>query len=99
MSYHIEYGPAVPPQYAPMPKPPRLRIMTATFLLLFAFLVRQFFPSGAEKLRLLLLPGTPTVTQQALDFLMGDLRDGEPLGQAFTAFCTYIIDNDQTLPH
>lgn len=99
MSYRIEYGPAIPPEYRKEPKSTRLRVLTALFLLLFTLLVRQFFPSGTDKLRAALLPGAPTITQQALDFLMGDLRDGEPLGQAFTAFCTYIIDNDQTLSH
>lgn len=99
MPYRIEYGSAIPPQYIKKKKPLRLQIMTAIFLLTFSLLVRQFFPAGTQKLRQILLPGTPSVTQEALDMLMGDLRDGESLGDAFTAFCVYIVDHDETISH
>ena len=99
MSYRIEYGPAIPQQYIRKRSPIRLQTMTAACLLLFSLLVRQFFPTGVQELRRVLLPDVPTVTQQALDALMGNLRNGEPLGDAFTAFCAYIIDHDETLPH
>ncbi len=99
MSYRIEYGPAIPERYIKKKNPVRLQAMTAACLLLFALLVRQFYPAGVQQLRRILLPAAPTVTQQALDALMGDLRDGEPLGDAFTAFCTYIIDHDELFPH
>jgi len=59
--------------------------------------VRQFFPEGIGKLRSLLLPIEHSVTQEALDAFMGDLRNGEPLSDSFTAFCVYIIDHDETL--
>lgn len=99
MAYRIEYGSPVPPQYIKRTNPLRLQIMTAVFLLTFSLLVRQFFPAGTQKLRQLLLPGTPSVTQAALDTLMGDLRNGESLTDAFTTFCVYIIDHDETIPH
>lgn len=97
MSYRIEYGPPIPPQYIKKSNPMRLQLMTAAFLLLFTLLVRQFFPSGIRELRQLLLPKAHTVTQMALDAFMVDLRNGEPLGDAVTAFCTYIIDHDETI--
>ena len=99
MSYYIEYGPAIPTQYIKKPRTIRLQAMTATWFLLFSFLVRAFFPEGTEYLRQVLLPDAPTVTQVALEDLMVDLRNGEPLDDAFTAFCVYIIDHDQMLPH
>ena len=99
MSYYIEYGPAIPPRYIKKPRTARLQILTATWLLVFFFLVRAFFPSGAAYLRETLLPDAPTVTQEALEDLMSDLRNGEPLEDAFAAFCTYIIDRDEMLPH
>jgi len=99
MPYRIEYGSAIPPQYIKKTNPLRLQIMTAACLVTFSLLVRQFFPAGTEKLREILLPGTPTVTQDALDILMGDLRNGEPITDAFTAFCVYIVDHDQSIPH
>ena len=97
MAYRIEYGPATPPQYIKRPKLLKLQIMTAVCLLLFTLLVRQAFPAGADKLRQILLPGTPGVTQQALDHLMGGLREGAPIGDSITAFCQYIIDHDEAL--
>ena len=99
MSYRIEYGTTIVPQQTQNKEPIRLRVMTAAFLLLFTLCVRQFFPSGTEKLRSCLLPERLTSTQQALDYLMGDLRHGEPLGQALTAFCASIIFNEQALPN
>ena len=99
MSYRIEYGPAIPSQHTTRKYTARLRILTAVFLLIFVFLVRQYFPTGAENLRQFLLPGAPGVTQTALDQLMEQLRDGQSLGQALTAFCTYIVSNDPSLCH
>ena len=95
MSYRIEYGPLIPPQYIKKAKPLRLQIMTAFFLISFTLLVRYSFPSGVQQLRRILLPETHTITQDALDAMMGSLRNGEPLGNAFTAFCIYIIDHEE----
>lgn len=97
LSYRIEYGPAIPPQYRQKPKFLRLQVMTALFLLLFVLIVRQYFPAGVRTLRQLLLPIHPSVTQQALDELVIDIRDGESFGNAFTAFCVQIISHDQAL--
>ena len=40
-----------------------------------------------------LLPGDPEVTHAALAGLAEDIREGEPLGRAVTAFCQEIVDN------
>lgn len=98
MSYRIEYGPAVPARYVRKRQPFRLQLMTALFLLLFSFAVQRFFPAGTLKLRSLLLPQTPSVTQEALSAFMEDLRCGTALDDSFTAFCAYIIDHDERLP-
>ena len=97
MPYRVEYGPATPQQYNKKKHPYRLQIMTAACFLMFSFAVRQLFPSGVDKLRALILPDEPTVTQTALTGFMGDLCNGESLGDSFTAFCVYIIDHDTTL--
>ena len=95
MPYRIEYGPAISKQPIQKRNPLRLQAMTTVMLLLFSFAVRQFFPAGTEKLRSILLPATPGITQEALDAFMYDLRGGESLGDSFTAFCSYIIDHDE----
>ena len=97
MSYRVEYGPAIPAQYAAKKNPFRLQILTAVFLLLFSFAVRQFFPVGIGKLRTILLPAEHSITQDALNLFMGNLRSGEPRSDSFTAFCVYIIEHDEAL--
>ncbi len=42
-----------------------------------------------------LLPGDPEVTAMALDSLVQDLREGDSLGQAVTAFCREIMEHGQ----
>ena len=98
MSYRIEYGSAIPKQYIRKTNPLRLQAMTAVCLLLFSLVVSQFFPAGTEALRRILLQEKPSVTQEAVDAFMGDIRSGESLGDSLTAFCVYIIDHDETIP-
>ena len=98
LSYRIEYGPAITPQYQTKPKRrARHRVLTALWLLIFVLLVKQCFPSGVQTLRQLLLPASHSITQQALDQLVMEVRDGESFGQAFTAFCQQIIAHDQAV--
>ena len=97
MAYRIEYGPPIPARYRKADNPQRLQVMTATCLLLFIMIVKAWFPAGVQKLQQILLPGTPSATQQALDTLVTDMRRGETFGDAFTAFCEEIIDHDQTV--
>lgn len=97
MSYRIEYGPSIPKQFIHKRNPLRLQSMTAVCLLLFSLCVRRFFPAGTEKLHQLLLVDELSVTQEAVDAFMVDIRNGETLGDSLTAFCEYIIDHDEVL--
>lgn len=99
MSYRITYGPPVPPCYQKQDKPSHLRLMTAAWFVLFALLVRLFFPAGSAQLRRMLLPDTHDVTQVALYSFMSDLRSGEKLGDALNAFCAEIISHDPSIPN
>ena len=40
-----------------------------------------------------LLPGDPKVTERALHELASDLREGESVSDAVTAFCREILEN------
>ena len=97
MSYRIEYGPAIPSRYVTQNSLLRLQSMTAICLLLFSLTVRHFFPEGTEKLRQILLPGELSVTQEAVETFMGDIRNGEDFTDSLTAFCEYIVIHDETL--
>lgn len=92
MSYKIVYGEAFP---APQRRSPdRLQALTAACILIFALLVKANFPEGIDVLRQYLLPGELSQTQLALDDFMGQLQDGEPVGQAFAAFCHQLSPDD-----
>lgn len=97
MSYRIEYGPAVPPCYRKKRRSGRLQTMTASCLLLFALLVRSFFPAGAEKLRQILLPDVPSVVQTAYAEFVRSMHGGQSVGDAFTVFCQHVINHDEAL--
>ena len=97
MSYRIEYGSSIPAQYVKKKTYMRLQIMTAVWLLLFTLLVRGFFPAGTEQLKRILLPDAHSVTQTALNDLTEKLRNGQPLHDAFTSFCIYIVEHDTTV--
>lgn len=98
MAYRIEYGPAIPEKYQTQrPEPHRIQLLTAVCLLVFTMIVKIWFPAGTQKLQQFLLPGAPSVTQQALDELVANLRFGDPLDEAFTAFCRHIISNEPAI--
>ena len=93
MSYRIDYGGAVPTKYTRKRDGNGFRIMTAVCLIMFALVVGQFWPRGRQVLQEFLLPGEPTVTEQAFSGLVHDLSQGLNLEDAMTAFCRQIIDN------
>lgn len=90
MGYRVVYG-AMPPVKRRKSKL-RLQALTAAFLLAFALTVRQAWPEGQEMLRRFLLPGEPTVTEEAFRNMISDLQGGEPLADAVTAFCAQIVE-------
>lgn len=92
MGYRIEYdsGTAVKGAvHRSMLKTRRILILL-TAVVVTAFLV---LPTVRRSLRDLLLPGDDTVTAQALQGLVEDLRAGEPVSEAMEVFCREIITN------
>ena len=93
MAYRVVYGPM--PKAAPKGRSlPRVRVLTAAWLLVFSLGVRQLWPEGREVLRQLLLPGEQTAAQTAFDGMLEELRAGETLGEAVTAFCRQIVQDE-----
>lgn len=77
----------------------RVRVLTAAFLLMGCIAARATWQEGCEQLRLLLIPGEPTVTEAAFLQMMDRLHYGEPVGECITAFCKTIVANDtENLP-
>lgn len=71
----------------------RIRILTATCLLMFCILVRMFWPEGTMLLRDVVLPGEQTVTEAAFETFLSGIRTGSSFQDALTAFCTEVIHN------
>ncbi len=94
MSYRIVYGPEIQPEKKQGSSTTRLRTMIAAFLLLCAVTVKLLWPEGTQVLREILIPTDLTLTEQAFQSMMDDLRSGEDLGDAITVFCKQIIENE-----
>lgn len=71
----------------------RIQLMTAVFVLLFAILVRMVWPDGVRKLQSVLLPQEVGITEAAFADMMMDLREGQTMENAVTAFCRQVIDS------
>ena len=93
MSYRIVYGGTTPVRYPPNRGRKHLQLMTAVAMVLFVLVVGQFWPRGREVLRDFLLPGEPSVTEQAFSELVSDLSQGIKLEDAVATFCQQIIDH------
>lgn len=87
MGYRIVYG--EDPFIERKERKSYLRAMTAGFALAFVVLVRCCWPQGTELLRQALLPGDYEAFQQ----MTTDIRAGEPIGDAVTAFCQQIVED------
>lgn len=64
------------------------RAIYAIFLCIILFCVLS-----GSKVRSYLLPGDPQVTEKALKDLVVDLKEGDTVSDAVTAFCKEIIEN------
>ena len=84
MGYRIAYSTETSHKFPEKVRRKKPLLWAATGVLLVGLL------AGGWKL---LLPGNPEVTHTALAHLAEDIREGESLGQAVTAFCQEIIDN------
>ena len=93
MSYRIEYGTAVPVKFQEKKRRSHGRTLTALCILIFGLGVGEFWPDGKQVLQKFLLPGEPSVTEQAFSDMVSDLTDGATLESAMVAFCHQILDN------
>ena len=91
LGYRIEYDGGVGKyevrKYSPYKRPALLTAAVCLFLLLTFFL----WPEGADYIREALIPGENAVTAAAFENLTQRLRQGEPLQDAVTAFCSDVI--------
>lgn len=98
MSYRIDYSADTLSKSTRQPSA-RLRLLIVAFLLAFFLLFPALCPEGAAWLRETLLPWDPTVTEQAFQEMISTLKQGEPAGNALSAFCREILDYDEYAIH
>lgn len=92
MSYRIVYGCELK---NPKDKKVRWRYVlgyTVLCLSLFTLLTARFWPAGWKIILEGVLPGDAGVTYQALDHMAENLRSGQGITDAVTAFCREIVD-------
>ena len=92
MGYHIQYGKRIVKTQIRMPKEKRIKLSWVMALLLTTILVYTAY-SYKDVLQNYIFPGDAKITAAALDTLVEDIRVGEDIGDAVTAFCLEIMDN------
>ncbi len=55
--------------------------------------ISLFFALSNNKVRTVLLPGNPQVTERALTELVENMRHGDSIKDAVTVFCREILEN------
>ena len=90
--YRITYGEedrysVKPAEYSTL----RIRCLTAAFLLVLALFAKFCWPEGAAVIRSVLLPSSPSVTQQAMDCCILQIQHGEPVVESFAVFCRQVL--------
>jgi hypothetical protein len=90
MGYRIEYnGATLKRREVRIPRKKRNQITVAVIALLTAALL--LWPASRRRIVDIILPGDEEVTTAALNGLLKDLTEGEPMGEAVHTFCVEII--------
>ena len=91
MAYRIEYENGDKYPSAAPERTSGVAVRAAGFFLLFLLLTQLFWPAGAEKLRQILMPWDAETTAEAFSVMVSDLRQGDDISEAVTAFCREIM--------
>ena len=93
MSYRIEYRSGGELRKSWKPKRPIGRVAVVICVLSLVAGALAIKHTGLSWVKTVLLPGDPAVTAAALENMVENIRDGESLVDAVTAFCREIIEN------
>lgn len=92
MGYVIEYSPQDKRKY-PITGNKRKGKRYVRWFLILVVLVCSLIPGIRTRAVNLLIPGDDEVTKAAFQIMTEQLRAGEPVNDAVTAFCQEILDN------
>lgn len=93
MGYRIEYGSQGELRKPLKRKYPYAAIATVACVLALVAGAITLKHTGLTFVQELLLPGDPAVTASALENMVDNIKDGDSITDAITAFCQEIIDN------
>lgn len=93
MSYRIEYGNGGEVRRSCKKKSPWGHIAVVVCVLSLVVGAMVIKNTGLSWVKDVLLPGDPSVTAVALENMVENIREGESLVDAVTAFCREIIEN------
>lgn len=93
LGYTIQYGSSGKAESAWNSGRRKYKKRITAVVLLAVLCAGLLLSGGAEKLKNLIIPGDPEVTKAAFAQFTEDIRQGERVGDAITAFCREIIDN------
>lgn len=93
MAYRIDYGAESRREFLGSQSGLSFRVLTAALLVAFSLVVTKTWPEGRERLQQALLPGEPSRTEQAFTAMAERISQGEPVGEAVTAFCREVLEN------
>ena len=97
MGYTIQYGPAGNAEtawYAKRRKKSGAVLVVCVLVIVFAVLALS---GNFEQIKNYLIPGDPEVTKAAFAQFTEDIRQGDTVGDAITAFCREIIEGAEIL--
>lgn len=92
MSYMIHYGPSGNIEAAWQKKLMKHRAKTMTAIIAAVCCILLVLTVDIQQLKELLIPGDPAVTKEAFVQFTEDVRQGESVTDAITAFCREIIE-------
>lgn len=95
MGYQIMYSPEDNHKY-PAYKPVRKNKWVIPAVLTAVLLAAAARPQVRSALENWLIPGDKDVTKAAFSLMLEDIRTGEPVSQAVSAFCREILENGKT---
>lgn len=93
MSYRITYTSFGEEKKRPAGNRKWTGVMAAVLVIALVFGAIAVKNTGLRWVQNYLLPGDPAVTAAALEGMIEDLKNGDSLGNAVTAFCREIVDH------
>ncbi len=93
LAYKIRYDDTLVKEVIKKSKKGKINLIRKPLIWLFATILAFVMLYNQETLRSYILPGNPDVTEAALQSFVNDIREGESLSGAITAFCQEIISH------